>query len=106
MIPPVGSFGRRSWLGSSSNSPVTSSGIGAGRGSFSAARTRLRPSSAAVERSAGSGRPALSSTEASGPRSADTGISRPMRADSVATVERAANGTVPVTASTRISASE
>ena len=29
-----------------------------------------------------------------------------MRADSVATVERAENGTAPVTASTRISASE
>jgi hypothetical protein len=38
--------------------------------------------------------------------SADTGINRPMRADSVATVDRAAKGTLRVTASTRISASE
>ena len=103
--PPVGSFGRRSWLGSSSKRLVTMIGIGDGRGSFSAARTRLRPSSEADERSAGSGRPARSSTDASGPRSADTGIRRPTRADSVATVDRAANGTAPVTASTRISAS-
>ena len=104
--PPVGSSGRRSRFGSSVNGDVTSSGIGAGRGSFSAARTRLRPNSAAVERSAGSGRPARSRTAANGPRSADTGISRPTRADSVATVERAANGTAPVTASTRMSANE
>ena len=82
------------------------SGSGVGRGSFSAARTRLRPNSEAVDRSAGSGRPARSSTDANGPRSADTGISRPTRADSVATVDRAANGTAPVTASTRIRASE
>ena len=58
--PPVGSFGRRSWLGSSSKRLVTMIGIGDGRGSFSAARTRLRPNSEADERSAGSGRPARS----------------------------------------------
>ena len=77
-----------------------------GRGRFSALRTSARPNSAAVDRSSGSGRPARSSTDANGPRSADTGISRPTRADSVATVDRAAKGTVPVTASTRISANE
>ena len=59
-----------------------------GRGSFSATRTRPRPSSDADERSAAIGRPARSSTAARGPRSADTGISLPTRADRVATVDR------------------
>ncbi len=104
--PPVGSLGRRKRFGSSANTPAATIGMGGGRGSFSAAFTRPRPNSAADDRSAGSGRPARSSTDASGPRSADAGISLPILADSVATVERAAKGTAPVTASTRISASE
>ena len=56
------------------------------------------PNSDAVDRSCGSGRPARSSTEASGPRSADTGISFPIRADSAATVESDLNGNEPVMA--------
>ena len=68
-------------------------GIGVGRGSLSAARTSARPNCEALNRSAASGRPARSSTAASGPRSADTGISLPIRADSVATVESPSNGT-------------
>ena len=99
LTPPVGSSGLRSWSGGVSNRPVESSGSGSGRGSLEAACSRPLPNSAAVDRSVGSGRPACSSTDASGPRSADTGISLPIRADSAATVESDLNGNVPVTAS-------
>ena len=85
---------------------VATRASGAGRGSFSAAAMRPWPSSAAVERSAGSGRPARSMTAASGPSSADTGIRRSSRFMSVATVVSPANGTSPVTASTSTRASE
>ena len=104
-MPPVGSFGARIAAGSS-NRLCTRIGTGVGRGSFSAVRTSARPNCEALYRSDGSGRPARSSTDASGPRSADTFISLPIRADSVATVDSPTKGTVPVTASMRISANE
>ena len=104
-IPPVGSSGARIFAVSSKMLGARI-GIGAGRGSLSAARTSARPNCEAVKRSAASGRPARSSTAANGPRSADTGISLPIRADRVATVDSPSNGTLPVTASTRISANE
>ncbi len=90
-MPPVGSLGARIAAGSS-KSVAARIGIGVGRGNLSATRTRARPNCEALNRSAASGRPARSSTAASGPRSADTGISLPIRADSVATVESASNG--------------
>ena len=71
------------------------SGSGAGRGRRSAVWISARPSSAAEYRSAGSGRPARSTTAASGPRSADTGSSLSIRFMRVATVVSAANGTLP-----------
>ena len=104
-IPPVGSFGARIAVGSS-KMLVARMGMGAGLGSLSAARTRARPNCDALNRSAASGRPARSSTAASGPRSADSRINLPIRAFSVATVESASNGTLPDTASTRINANE
>jgi hypothetical protein len=82
------------------------SGSGVGRGRRSAVWISARPSSPAVKRSAAVGRPARSTTEASGPRSADTGISLSTRFMSVATVVSAAKGTWPVTDSTMTSASE
>ncbi len=85
---------------------VATRASGVGRGSFSAAAISAWPSSAAVDRSAGSGRPARSMTEASGPRSADTGIRRSRRFISVATVVSPAKGTSPVTDSTSVSANE
>ena len=104
-IPPVGSSGARIAAGFSKTLGVRI-GIGVGRGNLSAARTRARPNCEALNRSEASGRPARSRTAAKGPRSADTGISLPIRADSVATVESPSNGTLPLTASTRINASE
>ena len=85
---------------------VATRASGAGRGSFSAAAMRPCPSSAALDRSAGSGRPARSMTEASGPRSAETGMSRSSRFMSVATVVSPAKGTSPVTDSTSVRANE
>ena len=104
-MPPVGSSGARIAAGSS-KMLAARIGIGVGRGSLSATRTSARPNCDALKRSAASGRPARSSTAASGPRSADTGISLPIRADRVATVDSPSNGTMPVTASTRIRANE
>ena len=60
-----------------------------------------RPNSATDERSAGSGLPARSNTAASGPRSADTGISLSTRLARVATADSPTNGTWPVTTSSR-----
>ncbi len=97
--PPVGSSGLRSCSGGVSNKADDRSGSGSGRGILWATWSRPLPNSAAVARSSASGRPARSSTDASGPRSADTGIRRPTRADNAATVESDLNGSVPVTAS-------
>ena len=82
-----------------SNWPVDRIGIGSGFASFGAACTSARPNSAAVNRSGASGRPARSRTDAKAPRSADTGSNLSTRPASVATVESAAKGTEPVTAS-------
>ena len=81
----------------SANLLLPAIGAGAGRGRRSAACINALPNSAAVKRSAANGRPARSSTDANGPKSADTGISLSMRAFSVATVESDENGTWPVT---------
>ena len=99
---PVGDVGSAiGAAGASAKRPVLSRAIGAGRGSRSAACTRARPNSVAVDRVSGSGRPARSNTAASGPRSAETGISRSTLFDNVATVESPMNGSWPVTASSR-----
>jgi len=79
-------------------------GICVGRGKVGPACTSARPISAALERSSGSERPALSSTAARPPKSADTGNNLSTRADMVPTTESVKNGTVPVTASTKINA--
>ena len=100
--PPVGSSGDRRRSTGVSKRPVESNGKGSGRGSLDATCTSSLPNWAADERSSASGRPACSSTEASGPRSADTGISRPTRAARAATVESFLNGSVPVTASCNV----
>ena len=90
-MPPVGSLGARIAAGSSKMLGARI-GIGVGRGSLSAARTRARPNCDALNRSAASGRPARSSTAASGPRSAETGINLPIsrrqRGDRGVTIER------------------
>ncbi|CAB4716830.1 unannotated protein [freshwater metagenome] len=77
----------------SPNLPRPTTAMGSGLGMNSAAATRARPNSTALKRSSRTGRPARSSTDASAPRSAETGINLFSRADSVATEVSAANGT-------------
>ena len=100
------SFGVVESVSMSSNIPPPTMSMGVGRAIFSAACTSDWPISRGEKRSFDSGRPARSRTCASAPKSALTGNNLPARLAKAAATVSAVNGTSPVIASMRMSASE